>query len=339
MHKNWMKLVGICLLAGGCASSSSWDGYTAKQREHLEEAGIDQKTAESCKYPSSLISMSNGKLIKKYTKQYCSVDMGKSSPEIVNAVLKANGSAEQAKAFGEVKYAWKENAGRYVAYAGKGKNAKDTVLKVNMNLDKPYYTDIQTITDTDDVTMLVNKYQKLPVNYEPKNMVETPASCTNEYSCFPDKQYIVKEAGEHFQQLIEAAKKKGFTITAIASLRGYQYQEMLYNYYAQANGVEYADTYYARPGQSEHNTGLAVDITIDHMDYTEIEKSPHYNWLLKHMADYGFILRYPKDKEAVTGFGYESWHLRYVGKKTAKPIMEKGITLDEYYAMKEKGSK
>lgn len=336
MGKNWMKIVGICLLIGGCSSSSSWNGYTAKQSEQLKAAGIDQETAESCKNPSSLISMSKGKIIKKYSKQYCSVNMSKSSPKIVNAVLKANGSAEQAKAFGEVKYAWEENAGRYVAYAGKEKQAKDIVLKVNMNLDKPYYTDVKTISDTDDSTMLVNKYQKLPVNYEPKDLVETPAPCTNEYSCFPDKQYIVKAAAVHFQQLIDAAEQKGFTITAIASLRGYQYQEMLYNYYAQANGVEYADTYYARPGQSEHNTGLAVDITIDHMDYTEIEKSPHYDWLLKHMADYGFILRYPKDKEDVTGFGYESWHLRYVGKHAAKSIMDQGITLDEYHAMKVK---
>lgn len=339
MRKNWMKIVGICLLAGGCGVSSSWDGYSAEQSEQLEAAGIDQTTAESCKYPSSLIQMSKGTILKKYTKQYCSVDMGKSSPAIVNAVLKAKGSAEQAKAFGEVKYAWEENASRYVAYAGKEKQAKDIVLTVNMNLDKPYYTDVKTITDTDDVTMLVSKYQKLPVNYEPKNLMETPDPCTDEYSCFPDKQYIVKEAGEHFQKLIDAAKKKGFTITAIASLRGYQYQEMLYNYYASTNGTEYADTYYARPGQSEHNTGLAVDITIDHMDYTEIEKSPHYDWLMKHMADYGFILRYPKDKEDITGFGYESWHLRYVGKQAAKSIMEKGITLDEYHARKVKESK
>ncbi|HIR15316.1 MAG TPA: M15 family metallopeptidase, partial [Candidatus Onthosoma merdavium] len=131
---------------------------------------------------------------------------------------------------------------------------------------------------------------------------------------------------------VKAAAKEGFTMKSIASMRDIAYQRTLYEYYKNLEGEAYADTYFARPGQSEHNTALAIDVTFDQENYEEIESSPHYDWFLSHMADYGFILRYPKGKEDITGFGHESWHIRYVGKEAAQTIMEKGITLEEYLA-------
>ena len=87
--------------------------------------------------------------------------------------------------------------------------------------------------------------------------------------------------------------------------------------------------------ESEICSALAVDVTINDENFNEIENSEHYDWLLKHIADYGFILRYPEDKVDVTGYQYESWHLRYVGKDIAKEIVKQGLTLDEYIARKD----
>ena len=134
---------------------------------------------------------------------------------------------------------------------------------------------------------------------------------------------------------MKAGEAEQIHIKAIASYRSFAYQKNLYDYYAQSQGTEYADKYYARPGQSEHNSALAVDVTINDENFNEIEKSEHYDWLLQHMAEYGFILRYPEDKVDVTGYQYESWHLRYVGKDVAKEIVKQGLTLDEYIARKD----
>mgnify|MGYP000671252214 CR=1 FL=1 len=135
----------------------------------------------------------------------------------------------------------------------------------------------------------------------------------------------------------EGRKRKANTIIKAIARRiaALHIRKILYDYYEQSQGKEYADKYYARPGQSEHNSALAVDVTINNENFNEIENSEHYDWLLKHIADYGFILRYPEDKVDVTGYQYESWHLRYVGKDIAKEIVKQGLTLDEYIARKD----
>ena len=156
-----------------------------------------------------------------------------------------------------------------------------------------------------------------------------------DFSCQSEPQYLRKEVANAFSELVKAGKEKQINIKAIASYRSFAYQKNLYDYYEQSQGKEYADKYYARPGQSEHNSALAVDVTINNENFNEIENSEHYDWLLKHIADYGFILRYPEDKVDVTGYQYESWHLRYVGKDIAKEIVKQGLTLDEYIARKD----
>ena len=132
----------------------------------------------------------------------------------------------------------------------------------------------------------------------------------------------------------KAAAKNDINIRAIAGYRTYEYQKGLWDYYASVNGEEYADQYYARPGQSEHNSGLAVDITFNGYNFNEIENYDGYDWILKNMHKYGFILRYPEDKTDVTQYGYESWHIRYVGKEAATKIYKNNWTLEEYHGSK-----
>ena len=129
--------------------------------------------------------------------------------------------------------------------------------------------------------------------------------------------------------MADAARKEGLSLLCVSAYRTEDYQRGLYNSRVNSAGKEYADSYSARPGHSEHQTGLAVDInsTSGTFEYTD-----EFKWMVKHGHEYGFILRYPKGKEWITGYAYEPWHYRYVGEEVAKIIHDENITYEEYYA-------
>ena len=129
------------------------------------------------------------------------------------------------------------------------------------------------------------------------------------------------------EKLQRAANKAGHAMPIISGYRSYQYQVGLYNSYVERDGQAAADRYSARPGTSEHQTGLAYDIGDINNNYGN---TPGGKWLEKHCAEFGFIIRFPKGKEHITGYMYEPWHVRYVGKEHAKKIMAAGICLEEY---------
>ena len=133
----------------------------------------------------------------------------------------------------------------------------------------------------------------------------------------------------------KAAYQHGYKIDIMSGYRTYEYQDNLYNKSLQEKG--YADTFrsIAKPGCSEHQTGLAIDICIYHDGKCyiehEIENTAELSWLKNNCAQYGFILRYPKEKEDITGYNYEPWHYRFVGVELATKLYEEDITLEEYY--------
>ena len=135
------------------------------------------------------------------------------------------------------------------------------------------------------------------------------------------------EAAQALEKLQTAANNAGYSIPTLSAYRSYDYQGTLYNNYVALDGQEAADTYSARPGFSEHQSGLAFDVGELSYDYGETEAG---KWLHQHCHEYGFIIRYPRDKEKITGYVYEPRHIRYVGKSTAKKIYQKGVTLEEY---------
>ena len=135
-----------------------------------------------------------------------------------------------------------------------------------------------------------------------------------------------------FKNMWSAAKKQDLTLIVNSSYRDYKSQEEVWNYYDDLRGEEYADSIAARAGYSEHQTGLALDIITYGANKNNFEKTDEFKWLEKNAHKYGFILRYPKGKEDITGYAYESWHYRYVGIETATEIYNKKITYDEYYA-------
>ena len=190
-------------------------------------------------------------------------------------------------------------------------------------LDNNFYKDIKYIYPI-NYDFIVNKNNKLSENYIPSDLEQISL----EYSC--DNKYLRKIAKENFDQMAVDAKKNGFNIVAVSTYRSYEYQEKLYNNYVKNKGYYYADMCSARAGHSEHQTGLAVDIADLSLDYDNFENTKEFIWVKKNAHKYGFIMRYPKAKFHITGFKYEPWHYRYVGRDIATYIYENNLTLEEY---------
>lgn len=133
-----------------------------------------------------------------------------------------------------------------------------------------------------------------------------------------------------FREMASDAAKDGITLWIVSGYRSYETQVVTYQYNVNQSGREKADRVSARPGHSEHQTGLSLDInsTLDSFAGT-----PEAIWLEKHCVQYGFIIRYPKEKESVTGYQYEPWHIRYLGKEKAAEIACTGLTLEEYFGI------
>lgn len=216
-----------------------------------------------------------------------------------------------------------DNATRYIAFKYKNDNVenKDIVTRVNLNLDKPFYTDTKRIEKQDDMYALVNKYNYVDINYVPSNL----KSLFNNSSI-----KMVDVAADAYKEFVEAARKDGITLVGTTSYRSGSFQKQLYDSYVAKDGVDKADTYSARPGYSEHQLGYSVD--LNDPNYKEKRISPSdYEWIKNNCFKYGFIIRFPENKENITGYQHENWHLRYVGKDVAKKINDLNITFDEYF--------
>jgi len=145
-----------------------------------------------------------------------------------------------------------------------------------------------------------------------------------------------KEANNALKQLGAAALTEGLNIKITTSFRDYAWQNSLYTNYVNADGKAAADTYSARAGYSEHQTGLAMDLggvtSSGGYDLNYFENTDEFYWMQAHAHEYGFILRFPDDKVDITGYQYEPWHYRYVGTEVAQIIHDEGLCLEEYWA-------
>ena len=164
-----------------------------------------------------------------------------------------------------------------------------------------------------DGILIVNKTYSLPSTYNPGGLTD--------------------EFQTAFDEMQEAAAEDGIDLFIVSGFRDYEYQAALYDKYVSFDGKEVADTYSARAGHSEHQTGYAADINSADESF---EGTPEAIWLDQNCYKYGFIVRYQKGKDDITGYIYEPWHLRYIGKEKAKKIYESGLTLEEYYGFDSK---
>lgn len=224
------------------------------------------------------------------------------------------------------KYYINKNVVRYLDYGNAHEqiDTKKIISIVNAKSDYEFYTNTKETNMEDGNLVLVNKFYHLPDKYEPDDLV----TLTSKYNQGANSK-MRKEAADAFMKMVDGAMLDNIILKNSSAYRSYDYQVNLYNRYVKRDGEIKADIYSARPGYSEHQTGLCTDInTVD----SSFASTKEAKWLASNSYKYGFILRFPKGKEDITGYKYEPWHYRYVGIDTAKIIYDDDLTLEEYYA-------
>lgn len=223
--------------------------------------------------------------------------------------------------FKSAKYFIADYLDRYVNYQARNpsKSTDAVIQAVNSNIDYKFYTNMKSTKTSEGYLMLVNKFYTVGSGYVPKLK-----SVTGGGSMEPT-------AAAAFEKMVAAAKNDGISLWNVSGYRSYGTQQSLYNNYKKRDGQAKADTYSARPGSSEHQTGLATDICTASSS-AHFENTDKYKWLINNSYKYGFILRYPEGKTYITGYKFEPWHYRYVGVEAATYIHNNNITFEEYHA-------
>lgn len=192
--------------------------------------------------------------------------------------------------------------------------------------------DMAAASDVNSVAVLVNKEFALPDDYNPSDLVYPDVRFTFKEKI--EKRMMRSEAAKALESLFDGAEKDGIYLAGVSAYRSHKTQTSLFNRYVARDGEEKAKTYSAVPGHSEHETGLAIDVSgSDGKCAAEdcFGGTKEAEWLAEHAPEYGFIIRYPEGKDSITGYKYEPWHIRFVGVDIASEIADRGITLEEYY--------
>ncbi|EOR20486.1 D-alanyl-D-alanine carboxypeptidase [Clostridium sartagoforme AAU1] len=198
-------------------------------------------------------------------------------------------------------------------------NEKDNLVNGN-NINTNNYA------NTNDYLLLVNKNHGLSKNYKPENLTIPNIKFTNLVN--NEEKHVSEVIIKPLENLVNEAKNEGIILLGNSGYRSYNSQKNLFNNRVKSQGLENAESYVAKPGFSEHQTGLCIDITNENEFL--IQGTKEGDWLENNCHRFGFIIRYPLGKEDITGIEYEPWHIRYVGEEAAKYIYENKITLEEY---------
>jgi len=199
-----------------------------------------------------------------------------------------------------------------------------------VEFDKTLYS----IDQTGSIWLIVNKDRPIGMDYVPAGLRDVGVPR------FPGKPLselqLATQAAKAVEELVAAAKADGVEMMIGSGYRSYSVQEFYYNNYVKTYGQAEADKFSAKPGSSEHQTGLAVDMAaIDQACYLEIcfETTAAGKWLAENAHTHGFIIRYPKGKSGITGYQYEPWHLRFVGAALADELHDSGLTMEEFFEL------
>ena len=247
-----------------------------------------------------------------------------------NYYLKSDGKMAQGEWVYDSSYqAWyyltSDGSYVYSAWQGNYYLKSDGKMAVNEWVDGGrYYVDTTGLWKANSKVSNKGSYYSLQGKYDEIVVANKHYPMSKDY--YPGENATAKAA---FLKLIEQMKEEGYAISDnYSGFRSYATQAQLYQSYVNQEGQAAADRYSARPGYSEHQTGLAFDVIGT--DGQLVEDAGAAQWLLDHAPDYGFVVRYPRGKESITGYMHEEWHLRYIGKE-AKDIAASGLTLEEYY--------
>jgi zinc D-Ala-D-Ala carboxypeptidase len=237
-----------------------------------------------------------------------------------------------------------DNNGQTDSEQGDGSQNLDGSIPDGPTLEAIYFNDVkevngkQVIQNPLNVLALVNKMFALPDNYNPTDLVKPNVSFSFGNETI-EKSLMRKEAALALEKMFSEAKTNGIELYAVSGYRSYERQRIIFDAEVKKSGEEKAAQVVAVPGNSEHQSGLAMDISAKSADLGLTEsfgETIEGKWLAANAHKYGFILRYPKGKESITGYQYEPWHFRYVGVSAAQTIFEKNITLEEYFNIVEK---
>ncbi|MDQ0228899.1 M15 family metallopeptidase [Metabacillus malikii] len=219
------------------------------------------------------------------------------------------------------------------------KNREDEQLDREFLLENQYFNIIkqvdgkQVIENPTNILAMVNKDYMLPENYEPNDLV-TPNVAFSFGDADIPQRYMRKEAAQALEELFQLAENEGIELFAVSGYRSYTRQHGIFEAEKKAKGEEEALHAVALPGQSEHQSGLAMDVTSRsaNLEITEtFAETKEGKWVAANAHRAGFIIRYPKGKEDITGYQFEPWHLRYIGKERAEVLYKNQITLEEYF--------
>lgn len=191
---------------------------------------------------------------------------------------------------------------------------------------------IEVDTDPESITVLVNHEYLLPEDYIPPDLVK-PNVAFSYYGIY-EKSYMRKVAATALEELFAAAGQKGKQLKAVSAYRSYARQKQIYDRNVATRGKKNTDAVSAMPGSSEHQTGLTIDVSCSQIGCALEENfgtTEEGKWLAANCHKFGFIIRYPEKKTDITGYSYEPWHIRYVGKNLAKYLHKENLTLEEYY--------
>lgn len=339
-------------------------GYQKEVINVFKDDNVYEEIKKEKKYSKTLeTAVLEDKFDKEYFTDYLNINYIDESTFIdnVNALLKLGYKSKEINTFYEripnsisvicngkydrdivnylkLEYFDEDKLSRYIDYANKEvssdnetdvviNNYEDIVTFVNIGLDKNYYSNDINLTgkEADNIDVIVNKYYKLPSDYEPTDLV----TMSSDYATGDKK--LRKAAAEQFMKMADDMAREKLKIYAGSTYRSYSYQEGLYNRYVKQDGFVKAETYSARAGYSEHQLGLAIDIVNGKWEYLS-ENDAEYDWLINNSYKYGYILRYPKGKEYITGYMFEDWHFRYLGVELATKVYDSKLTYDEYVA-------
>ena len=259
----------------------------------------------------SLLENYNGEEINKILKR---------DPSLREYIIKNN--IKDINNYLEYDYFKDNNVDRYIKFFNG--DYKDTIVKVNIGIDKEPYKESDVVKQY-STDIIVNKHNVLGDNFKVKEITLLD-------NCSEGDNYLSIDAKKAYDELCLASIKDDMQLGVTSSYRSHEEQLKIYNSYLNSYGQNYVNKYVSTPGYSEHETGLALDVKSLNSDV--FINSKEYKWMKDNAYKYGFILRYPKGKEELTGYNFESWHYRFVGKEIAKYIYENDITFEEYIAMR-----
>ena len=329
-----MKLLLVFLLAltlSACADNTLKDiGYSDDEIKVIESLSDDSiNIIEKEPYDSELMDLINDPTFDEAKlDEYLALD-GLDADDrlmIVNKGYYSDTYDATTLALMKTSYYIHDRLDRYLAYIDSvgETDLRSVVEHVNCDRDHEVYTDTMVSDTSKGDLMIANKYYTIE-DYVPEDLVHID-------SYYGLDAYLDRDTYEAYTKMADQMMSEGIDVWITSAYRSYDSQVNIYNRYLAIDPQEVVDTYSARPGFSDHQTGRVVDLIEPGGDLGSFEYTDAKAWLDEHAYEYGFILRYPEDKEDITGYMYESWHYRYVGKEVAKYIHDTGITFDEYYA-------